>query len=178
MQFRGALFAALLISSFDNSFAAPRKVKAVYCVQGRKGDWSLLRFRPLINPEAKTTFAELSFAGSMLESARLRQFHPGYEVAFEYKFDAAGKLIGLLGTIEVWNSRWTGEADLYPEPDGTLGSIHVKYYKSNEHSQISRPEDAQSYTGELDRVPLYRKIESLPCGGSLKEAERLNATQE
>jgi hypothetical protein len=178
MNTRGALFAALLILSFDNSLAAPRKVKAVYCVRGLQGDWSLQRFRPLINPGAKTTFAELSFAGPMLESARLRQFHPGYEVAFEYKFDAAGKLIGLLGTLEVWNSHWIGEADLYPEPDGTLGTIHVKYYKSGEHLQISRPEDAQSYTGELNRVPIYRTTESLPCGGSLKEAERLNATQE
>ena len=42
-------------------------------------------------------FAELSFAGTVLEAARLRQFHPDHEVIFDYKFDSAGKLTALLG---------------------------------------------------------------------------------
>jgi hypothetical protein len=165
---------------FSSSFliAAPRKAKAVYCVQAADGGWNLQRFRPLINPLAKTVFTEMSFTGSVLEAVRLRQFHPGYEVVFEYKFDAAGKLNALQGSVEAWEGRWVAEANLYPEADGTLGPIHVKYYRSQERDQISRPEDAQHYTGELSRVPIYRTIESLPCGGLLKEAEKMNATQE
>jgi hypothetical protein len=165
---------------FSSSFllAAPRKAKAIYCTQAADGGWGLQRFRPLINPEAKTVFAEMSYTGPVLETVRLRRFHPGYEVVFEYKFDAAGKLSALLGSVEAWEGHWVAEANLYPEADGTLGTIHLKYYRSQEHDQISRPEDAQHYTGELSKVPIYRTTESLPCGGLLKEAEKMNATQE
>ena len=120
----------------------------------------------------------MSFTGPVLEAVRLRRFHPGYEVVFEYKFDATGKLNALLGSVEAWEGQWIAEANLYPEADGTLGPIHLKYYRSQQHDQISRPEDAQHYTGELSKVPIYRTIESLPCGGLLKEAEKMNATQE
>jgi len=168
----------LLFFSSSILIAAPRKAKAVYCTQATGGGWNLQRFRPLINPEAKTVFAEMSFTGPVLETVRLRQFHPEYEVVFEYKFDAAGKLNALLGSVEAWEGQWIAEANLYPEADGTLGPIHVKYYRSQQRDQISRPEDAQRYTGELSRVPIYRTIESLPCGGLLKEAEKMNATQE
>ena len=179
MRIKGDTFLLGLLF-FSSSFliAAPRKAKAVYCVQAKDGGWSLQRFRPLINPAAKTVFAEMSFTGPVLEAVRLREFHPGYEVVFEYKFDATGKLNALLGSVEAWEGHWIAEANLYPEADGTLGPAHLKYYRSAERDQISRPEDAQHYTGELSRVPIYRTIESLPCGGLLKEAEKMNATQE
>jgi hypothetical protein len=56
--------------------------------------------------------------------------------------------------------------------------VHVKYYRASSRDLISRPEDAEEYTPELNGVPIYRTIESLPCGGSLQEAEKMNATQE
>jgi hypothetical protein len=165
----------LLISS--SVFAVKRKTKAVYCTHAMNGAWSLQRFQPLINPRAGTVFAELSFAGTVLEAARLRQFHPDHEVVFDYKFDSAGKLTALLGSVEMWG-QWLGEANLYPEADGTVGSFHVKYYRPDSRDLISRPDDAEDYAAELSRVPIYRTIESLPCGGSLQEAEKMNATQE
>jgi hypothetical protein len=174
----GTVLLGMLFFSSSFLFAAPRKAKAVYCTQAADGGWSLQRFRPLINPVAKTVFTEMSFTGPVLEAVRLRQFHAGYEVVFEYKFDATGKLNALLGSVEAWEGPWVAEANLYPEADGTLGPIHVKYYRSQQRDQISRPEDAQRYTGELSKVPIYRTIESLPCGGLLKEAEKMNATQE
>jgi len=169
------LFVLLMFSSFV--FAAKRKVKAVYCTQAAGGTWRLQRFEPLINPRAGTVFAELSFAGTMLEAARLRRFHPDREVVFDYKFDNAGRLTALLGSVDVWG-QWLGEANLYPESDGTVGSVHVKYYRGVGRDPISRPEDAEDYTAELSSVPIYKTIESLPCGDSLQQAEKMNATQE
>jgi hypothetical protein len=173
---RGALlFALLMFSSF--AFAAKRKTKAVYCTQAPNGTWSLQRFEPLINPRAGTIFAELSFAGPTLEGARLRRFYPNREVVFDYKFDGGGRLTALLGSVELWG-QWLGEADLYPETDGKVGTVHVKYYRASSRDRISLPEDADEYTAELSGVPVYRTIESLPCSGSLHEAEKMNATQE
>ena len=79
--------------------------------------------------------------------------------------------------MEMWG-QWLGEANLYPEADGTVGSFHVKYYRPDSRALVSRPDDAEDYAAELSRVPIYRTIESLPCGGSLQEAEKMNATQE
>jgi hypothetical protein len=176
MKVRGGTFLIVLLMFSSSVFAVKRKTKAVYCTRAN-GVWSLQRFQPLINPRAGTVFAELSFAGPVLETARLRQFHPDHEVVFEYKFDSAGKLTALLGSVEMWG-QWLGEANLYPEADNTVGSFHVKYYKSATHDLISHPEDAEEYAAELSKVPIYRTIESLPCGGSLQEAEKMNATQE
>jgi hypothetical protein len=169
------LFVLLMFSSF--AFAANRKTKAVYCTQAANGTWSLQSFEPLINPKAGTVFAELSFAGPVVESVRLRRFHPDYEVVFEYKFDGAGRLTALLGSVEMWG-QWLGEANLYPAADGSVGSVNVTYYRASTRHVISRPEDAEEFTAELSSVPIYRTTESLPCGGSLHEAEKMNATQE
>jgi hypothetical protein len=169
------LFVLLVFPSFV--FASGKKTKAVYCSKAASGTWGLQRFEPLINPKAGTVFAELSFAGPVIESARLRRFHPDYEVVFEYKFDGAGRLTGLLGSVDVWG-QWLGEANLYPEADGTVGSVHVTYYRGSTRDVITRPEDAEEYMAELSSVPIYRTTESLPCGGSLREAEKMNATQE
>jgi hypothetical protein len=97
---RGALlFVLLLFSPFV--FAVKRKTKAVYCSRAADGAWKLQQFEPLINPRAGTVFTELPFAGAMLEEARLRRFHPDREVVFDYKFDSAGRLTSLFGSIEL-----------------------------------------------------------------------------
>jgi hypothetical protein len=174
----GTVFLVLLIF-FPTIVAAreKKKAKAVYCVRANNGEWYLQKFEPLINPKAGTIFSEISFIGKVVDEVRLRQFHPYYELVYEYKYDDRAKLIALLGSIDMWG-QWLGEADLYPQADGTVGDFHVKYYKSGTRDQIQRPEDAETYTAELSKVPLYRTIESLPCAGSLQEAEKMNATQE
>ena len=178
MLSRGGTFLLVLLICSSFAFGATRrKTKAVYCTRAENGDWRLQRFEPLINLRSKMVFAEISFAGNIVESARLRRFYPDHEVVFEYKFDSAGRLTGLLGSVDVWG-QWLGEADLYPEADGTVGTVHVKYYRASSRDQIGRPEEAEGYTAELSNVPIYRTPESLPCGGSLQEAEKMNATQE
>jgi hypothetical protein len=101
-------------------------VKAVYCWQETKGEWSLHRFKPLINPQGRTVFAEMSFEGSALGEVRLRRFYPSTEVVFDYKFDPAGKLNGLKGTVSVFGE-WTAEANLFPNEDGTVPPYRVSY---------------------------------------------------
>jgi hypothetical protein len=177
MFFRRGAFLAVLLMFSSFVFAGKRKTKAVYCTQAQNGSWSLQRFEPLINPRVGTVFAELSFAGTTLEAARLRRFYPDREVVFDYKFDNVGRLTALQGSVELWG-QWLGEADLYPETDGKVSNLHVRYYRASSRDLISRPEDAEAYTAELSSVPVYRTIESLPCSGSLHEAEKMNATQE
>jgi hypothetical protein len=169
------LFVLLMFSSFG--FAAKRKTKAVYCTQAVNGAWTLQRFEPLINPKAGTVFTELSFAGTVLEAARLRRFYPDREVVFDYKFDGEGRLTAVLGSVDLWG-QWLGEADLTPGTSGTAGDVRVKYYRAKSRDLINRPDDAETYAAELSRAPIYRTIESLPCGSSLHEAEKMNATQE
>jgi hypothetical protein len=175
-----ALLALLLTSSIFavEVFAVERKAKAVYCVQSADGEWGLQRYRPLINLRGHTVFAQMSFTGTQLEMVRLRQFHPDYEVAFEYKFNVQGQLIALTGDVEMWG-QWLAEADLFPDTEGKVASPHISFYGPKKgRDPIRRPEDSQHYTAELDKVPVYRTIQSVPCGSKLQEAEKMNATQE
>jgi hypothetical protein len=172
---RGTFLFVLLFSSF--AFAAKRKTKAVYCIRSVNGAWTLQEFQPLINPKAGTVFTELSFAGKVLEAARLRWFYPDREVVFDYKYDREGRLTAVLGSVDMWG-QWLGEADLTPGTSGTVENVQVKYYRAESRNLINRPDDAETYSAELGSAPIYRTIESLPCGDSLHEAEKMNATQE
>src|SRR5258708_38240844 len=134
-------------------FPAQRRAKAVYCLRSSSGEWNLQRLRPLINPRAGTVFAQMSFTGSVLETVRLRQFHPNREVAFEYRFDGLGRLTGLLGDVEMWG-QWLAEADLYPETDGTVGPGEVKDYTSFSGDEKQRAKVSQQYEAGQIMGPL------------------------
>jgi hypothetical protein len=152
----------------------PTQVKLVFCVPVSKG-WSLQRFKPLIDPQAKTEFAEMSLAGPLLMEFRLRRFSGRSETAFDYKFDSSGRLNALNGAVTVFGS-WVGEANLFPNPDGTIPTYHVKYRSENQ--PVQKPDDAADYIGSLDAAPIYRTAQAVPCAAMLKEAEKMNATQE
>jgi hypothetical protein len=166
---------AVTLAMSLNAPAEGGAVKAVYCWQEAKGDWSLHRFKPLINPQGGTVFAEMSFEGSALGEVRLRRFYPNSEVVFDYKFDPAGKLNGLKGTVSVFGE-WTAEANLFPSEDGTVPLYRVSYSRGNSH--VQKPENAIDYVGHLDLVPIYRTIQNVPCAAMMKEAERMNASRE
>jgi hypothetical protein len=150
------------------------QVKVVFCVPVSKG-WSLQRFKPLIDPRAKTEFAEMSLAGPLLLEVRLRRFSGRSETTFDYKFDPDGRLNALNGAVTVFGS-WVGEANLFPNPDGTIPPYHVKY--RSEDQPVPRPDDAADYIGSLDAAPIYRTTQAVPCAAMLKQAEKMNATQE
>ena len=71
---------------------------------------------------------------------------------------------------------WLGEADLSPSADGKIPPHHVFY--SREKDRIDKPENAEKYVGRFDDAPVYRTVQSVPCAAMLKEAEKMNATQE
>ena len=75
--------------------------KPVYCTQGADGQWSLHQFKPLIEVQGGTVFAEMTFDGSVLEEVRLRHFFKDSELSFDYTFDASGRLTGLHGSVQV-----------------------------------------------------------------------------
>ena len=181
----------LALAASTTGLAKEPPAKAVYCWQGAKGDWTLHRFKPLIKVEGGTVFAELSFAGSALSEVRLRHFYPDSELAFDYRFDAAGKLAGLRGTVQVKSAPppgidsaaepllladWVGEADLLPGSDGRIPPHHVLY--TRERDRIEKPAEAEKYIARFDDAPVYQTVATVPCAAMLKEAETMNATQE
>lgn len=188
---RGALGPAVLVLFAANAALAKDPVaKAVYCTLGENGQWSLHRFKPLIQVQGGTVFAEMWFEGSVLDEVKLRHFYKDSELMFEYTFDASGRLIGLHGTVQVKSvpppgtvvgqgfelADWLGEADLLPGSDGRIPPHHVFY--SREKDRIDKPDGAEKYVGRFDVAPVYRTIQSVPCAAMLKEAETMNATQE
>jgi hypothetical protein len=150
-------------------------IKQFFCVPGRNGTWVLQRFKPLIDPRAKTTFAEMSFADHRWLEVRVRRFYPDSEFVFDYKYDATGNLNELLGSIKVFGS-WEAEGNLLPDADGTVRPFQVLYYRN--HERIRKPDDAAEYLALLNAPPVYRTDQSVPCATQLKEAEKMNATQE
>jgi hypothetical protein len=155
--------------------AKPVLTKVVFCVPAANGAWSLARYKPLIDTRAKTTFAELTIADHNLLEFRLRRFSDGAEAAFDYKFDPQGKLNAMEGTVSVFGS-WVGTANMLPDADGTTTPYEVKYSRNDK--RVPRPEDAADYIAQLDHAPIYRTVNDAPCGEMLKEAEKMNATQE
>jgi hypothetical protein len=180
----------MVLAASSSVLAKDPAAKAVYCTQGANGQWSLHRFKPLIKVQGGTVFAEMTFAGSVLEKVRVRHFNPDAELAFEYMFDASGKLVALHGAIQVKSvpppgaapdasvdlADWLGEADLTPGSDGKIPLHHVMY--SRENDRIDKPNGADRYIDRFDSAPVYSTIQSVPCGTMLKEAETMNATQE
>jgi hypothetical protein len=169
------LLGSLAVAAPSMVFAKERDVKTVFCVAGPKNSWSLQRFKPLIDPRAKTVFAEMSFANHMLLEFRLRRFSEAAEVAFDYKFDAAGRLNALEGSVKVMGS-WEAEANMFPNADGSMPSYQVLY--SRNHERVSKPEDAVDYIGLLEKAPIYQTVQAVPCAAMMKEVEGMNATQE
>jgi hypothetical protein len=71
---------------------------------------------------------------------------------------------------------WLGEAELTPGSDGKIPPHHVSY--SRDKDRIDKPESADVYVGRFNDAPVYSTIQAVPCAAMLKEAEKMNATQE
>jgi hypothetical protein len=187
---RGIAGACAMVLVASSALARDPSAKAVYCTQGMNGVWSLHRFKPLIRVEGGTVFAEMIFDGAALEEVRLRRFYSDSELAFEYVFDASGRLVALRGSVQVKSAPppgaesgaaleladWLGEADLTPGSDGRIPPHHVMY--SREKDKIDKPDGAEKYVARFDVAPVYRTVESVPCAAMMQEAEKMNATQE
>jgi hypothetical protein len=187
---RGAALAGAMVLASSSMVLAKDSAKPIYCTQDANGEWSLQRFKPLIQVQGGTVFAEMTFEGSVLEEVRLRRFYKDSELAFDYTFDASGRLVGLHGSVQVKSvpppgadpafavelADWLAEAELTPGGDGKIPPHHVMY--SREKDRIDKPDNADVYIGRFDEAPVYRTIQSVPCAAMLKEAEKMNATQD
>ena len=49
---------------------------------------------------------------------------------------------------------------------------------SREKDRIDKPENADEYVGRFDDAPVFWTIQNVPCAAMLKQAEKMNATQE
>ena len=101
-------------------------------IAGREGvdaAVGLHRFKPLIQLQGGTVFAEMGFEGGVMDELRLRKFYPDSELTFDYTFDASGRLTsaarrrggevvpppgGQKPTPGFEMADWMGEADLTP----------------------------------------------------------------
>jgi len=169
-------FLPLLLSSSAVIAREKRRLNSLYCVAITDESWHAQLFQPLISAHRAMAFAEIEFAARKVDEVRLRRFFPGYDVEFDYKFDVNGKLNSMKGSVAV-SRDWVGESSLYPDADGKINGMEVKYYMPGTDERIVRPEGAERYTAELTKVPIYRTVESLPCAGSAEFAEKMNATQ-
>jgi hypothetical protein len=181
---------AMLLVSSPVVLAKEVGSKAVYCTQGANADWSLHKFKPLIKVEGGTVFAELTFDGKVLEEVRLRRFYKDSELAFDYMFDASGQLRTLRGSVQVKSvpppgadpafavelADWLAEAELTPGSDDKIPAHHILY--TREKDKIEKPDNADVYVARFNEAPVYKTIQSVPCAAMLKEAEKMNATQE
>jgi len=180
----------MVLTASSTVLAKDPTPKVVYCLQEANGAWSLLQFRPLIEVLGGTVFTEMTFKGSVLTEVRLRRFFADSELAFDYTFDASGRLTGLHGTVTVRSvpppgaivppgfelADWLGDADLMPGSDGKIPPHRVLY--SREKDRIDKPYDAEKYVTRFNDAPMYSTIQSVPCAAMLKQAEKVNATQE
>ena len=181
---------AMGLASSSLALAKDSGAKAIYCTQGVNGDWSLHKFKPLIQVNGGTVFTEMTFEGHVLEEVRLRKFYKDSELAFDYTFDSSGQLRMLRGSVQVRSvappgadpsfvvelADWLAEAELTPGSDGKVPPHHILY--TREKDKIEKPEGADVYVGRFNDAPVYRTIQAVPCAAMLKEAEKMNATQE
>jgi hypothetical protein len=187
---RSAALAAAMVLASSPMVLAKDAAKPIYCTQEASGKWSLHRFKPLIQVNGGTVFAEMTFAGRALEEFRLRRFYKDSELAFDYIFDASGSLTRLHGSVQVKSvpppgadpasgidlADWLADAELTPDSDGRIPPHHVLY--TREKDKIEKPDNADVYIGRFNEAPVFRTIQSVPCAAMLKEAEKMNATQE
>jgi len=185
-----AVLAGAMVLASSPMLLAKDTAKPIYCTQDANGEWSLHQFKPLIKVNGGTLFAEMTFEGSVLEEVRLRRFYKDSELAFDYTFDAAGRLVELHGSVQVKSvppagadpafavelADWLAEAELTQGSDGKIPPHHVMY--SREKDRIDKPDNADVYIGRFNDAPIYRTIQAVPCAAMLKEAEKMNATQE
>ena len=181
---------SLLLAASSTVLAKDPTPKVVFCLREANGDWSLLQFRPLIEVLGGTVFTEMTFQGSVLREVKLRRFFADSVLAFDYTFDVSGRLMGLHGTVTVKSvpppgaivppgfelADWLGDANLMPGSDGKIPPHRVFY--SREKDRIDKPFNADKYVAQFNDAPVYSTIQSVPCAAMLKQAEKMNATQE
>jgi hypothetical protein len=168
---------ALLLSLPSTvGFAKPLQDHSRFCLQHGL-EWTLQDYPPLVDAHAGMTVEQVIYTGTWLQRALVKKYTSRFELMYEYKFTEDGKLLALHGKLQRWG-RWYGEADLFPDADGTIPKPDVSYRLGANGGIIQDPDDGPDYTKVFSTVPVYRTIADVPCAVLLREAEKRNATQE
>jgi hypothetical protein len=169
--------ALLFLTLLSPSFAKTIQDHNRFCTPEGSG-WKLQSYAPLVDTRRGTTYVQAIYTGTWLQRVFVKKYNSRTELLYEYKFGEDGKLMALHGRIDRCG-HWTAEADLYPDPDGSIPKPDVTYRVTQFGGIIQTPEDGWDYTKILGTVPVYRTIADVPCADLLKEAEnKKNATQE
>ena len=170
--------ASVLLLSLPSAagFAKPIQDHSRFCLH-HGADWTLQSYPPLVDTKNGTIVEQAIYTGTWLQRVLVKKYTSRFELMYEYKFTEDGKLLSLHGKLRRWG-RWMAEADLFPDADGTIPKLDVKYRLSENGGIISDPEEGPDYTKVFSTVPVYRTIADVPCADLLREAEKRNATQE
>ncbi len=158
------------------SSAKPLQDRSRFCIpQGNS--WVVQDYAPLVDPAKGTLIEQAVYTGNTLTHVLVKNYNDRYELLYDYKFTPDGKLIALHGYLQRWGL-WLAEANLYPNPDGSIPTPQVRYRNDAQGGIIADPEDGPEFVQIFSTVPVYRTTADVPCANLLKEAEKRNATQE
>jgi hypothetical protein len=147
-----------------------------FCVPQGAG-WVVQAYAPLVDTKKGTLVEQAVYTGRQLSHVLMKTYNDRYELMYDYRFDQNGRLIQLRAYLERWG-QWLAEADLFPEADGLIPTPDVHYRLSQFGGIVPDPKDGANDTKVFLSAPVYWSAGQVPCAVLLREAEKVNATQE
>jgi hypothetical protein len=147
-----------------------------FCIpQG--GGWVVQPYAPLVDTKKGTKIEQAVYSGSTLTHVLMKDYNDRYELMYDYRFDERGRLVQLRAYLERWG-QWLAEADLYPDENGLIPNPDVHYRLSQFGGIVPDPKNGANETKVFLTAPVYWSVSQVPCAVLLREAEKMNATQE
>jgi hypothetical protein len=147
-----------------------------FCIPQGAG-WVVPPYAPLVDTKKGTKVEQAVYTGGLLSHVLMKSYNDRYELMYDYRFDQNGRLIQLRAYLERWG-QWLAEADLYPDESGLIPNPDVHYRLSQFGGIVPDPKDGANETKVFLTAPVYWSVAQVPCEVLLKEAEKMNATQE
>jgi hypothetical protein len=147
-----------------------------FCIPQGAG-WVVQPYAPLVDTKKGTKIEQAVYNGEILSHVLMKTYNDRYELMYDYHFDETGRLVQLRAYLERWG-QWLAEADLYPESSGLIPHPDVHYRLSQFGGIVPDPKDGANETKVFLTAPVYWSVAQVPCAVLLREAEKMNATQE
>ncbi len=147
-----------------------------FCIPQGSG-WVVQPYAPLVDTKKGTKVEQAVYTAGTLSHVLMKSYNDRGELMYDYRFDERGHLVGLRAYLERWG-QWLAEADLYPDASGLIPMPDVHYRLSQFGGIVPDPKDGANETKVFLTAPVYWSVSQVPCAVLLKEAERVNATQE
>jgi hypothetical protein len=147
-----------------------------FCIPQGAG-WIVQPYAPLVDTKKGTKIEQAIYTGSTLAHVLMKTYNDRYELMYDYRFDQNGRLVQLRAYLERWG-QWLAEADLYPDQSGLIPNPDVHYRLSQFGGIVPDPKDGANETKVFLTAPVYWAVSQVPCAVLLREAEKMNATQE